>query len=73
MVAVAAGLVDGLGWGNNSKAAVMRIGLLEMKRFAIEFFPDVQAETFVQEVSLLFFLNHPSVDRRREERRERRE
>lgn len=73
MVAVAAGLVDGLGWGNNSKAAVMRIGLLEMKRFAIEFFPDVQAETFVQEVSLLFFLNHPIVDRRREERRERRE
>lgn len=27
----------------------MRIGLLEMKRFALEFFPGVEAETFVQE------------------------
>lgn len=49
VVAVAAGFVDGLGWGNNAKAAVMRIGLLEMKKFSMEFFPEVRPETFVQE------------------------
>ncbi|GAA5874570.1 hypothetical protein JCM3774_004650 [Rhodotorula dairenensis] len=49
IVAVAAGFVDGLKWGNNAKAAVIRIGLLEMKRFALEFFPGTEPETFVQE------------------------
>ncbi|GAA5885590.1 hypothetical protein JCM6882_007485 [Rhodosporidiobolus microsporus] len=49
VVAIAAGLIDGLQWGNNAKAAIMRIGLLEMKRFSLEFFPGTQAETFVQE------------------------
>ncbi|KAM0748341.1 NAD-dependent glycerol-3-phosphate dehydrogenase [Meredithblackwellia eburnea MCA 4105] len=49
VVAVAAGLIDGLNWGNNAKAAIMRIGLLEMKKFSMEFFPDVRADTFVQE------------------------
>lgn len=49
VVAVAAGFCDGLGWGNNAKAAVMRIGLLEMKNFSMEFFSGVKAETFVQE------------------------
>ncbi|GAA6027570.1 hypothetical protein JCM8097_007928 [Rhodosporidiobolus ruineniae] len=49
VVAIAAGLIDGLGWGNNAKAAIMRIGLLEMKRFALEFFPGTQPDTFVQE------------------------
>ncbi|KEI37033.1 uncharacterized protein L969DRAFT_53846 [Mixia osmundae IAM 14324] len=49
VVAVAAGFSDGLGWGNNSKAAIMRIGLLEMKKFSMEFFQGVRPETFVQE------------------------
>ncbi|CEQ40230.1 SPOSA6832_01826 [Sporobolomyces salmonicolor] len=34
VVAVAAGFIDGLQWGNNAKAAIMRIGLLEMKKLA---------------------------------------
>lgn len=49
IVAVAAGFVDGLGLGNNSKAAIIRLGLLDMKNFAKEFFPDVKDETFLQE------------------------
>ncbi|GAA5970768.1 hypothetical protein JCM11641_004446 [Rhodosporidiobolus odoratus] len=49
VVAIAAGLVDGMEWGNNAKAAIMRIGLLEMKKFALEFFPGTEADTFVQE------------------------
>ncbi|MBW0485895.1 hypothetical protein O181_025610 [Austropuccinia psidii MF-1] len=49
VVAIAAGFCDGLGWGNNAKAAVMRIGLLEMKNFSMEFFSGVKPETFVQE------------------------
>ena len=39
VVAVAAGFVDGLGWGSNAKAAVMRIGMLEMKKFSMEVSP----------------------------------
>ena len=49
VVAVAAGLSDGLGYGNNTKAAIMRIGLLETMNFCLEFFPDVRPETFLQE------------------------
>jgi len=49
IVAVAAGFVDGLEYGNNSKAAIMRIGLLEMKNFCQEFFKDIKEETFLAE------------------------
>lgn len=34
VVAIAAGLVEGAGWGDNAKAAVMRIGIKETIRFA---------------------------------------
>lgn len=49
VVAVAAGFVDGLELGNNSKAAIIRLGLLDMKNFAKEFFPTVQDKTFLEE------------------------
>lgn len=50
IVAVAAGFVDGLGWGDNAKAAVMRIGLLEMVSFGQKFFGNtVQPRTFTEE------------------------
>ncbi|EXJ96437.1 hypothetical protein A1O1_01563 [Capronia coronata CBS 617.96] len=50
IVAVAAGWVDGLGWGDNAKAAVMRVGLLEMREFGNRFFPNtVHPDTFTVE------------------------
>ncbi|RMZ80483.1 hypothetical protein DV737_g3012, partial [Chaetothyriales sp. CBS 132003] len=50
VVAVAAGWVDGLGWGDNAKAAIMRIGLLEMISFGKRFFgKTVSAQTFTEE------------------------
>ncbi|CAO1624523.1 unnamed protein product [Parajaminaea phylloscopi] len=48
VVAIAAGFTDGLGWGSNAKAAVMRIGLMEMKKFSEEFFEGVKPETFTE-------------------------
>lgn len=50
IVALAAGFVDGKGWGDNAKAAVMRVGLLEMVKFGKEFFGQtVRAGTFTEE------------------------
>lgn len=48
IVAVAAGFCDGLGMGNNTKAAVIRLGMLEMIKFARHYFADVQSMTFLQ-------------------------
>ena len=50
VVAVAAGWVDGLGWGDNAKAAIMRIGLLEMVDFGKRFFSkSIHTATFTEE------------------------
>ncbi|KAH9902056.1 glycerol-3-phosphate dehydrogenase [Xylariomycetidae sp. FL2044] len=50
IVALAAGFVDGKGWGDNAKAAIMRVGLLEMVKFGKEFFGEtVSAGTFTEE------------------------
>lgn len=50
IVALAAGFVDGLKWGDNAKAAVMRVGLLEMVAFGKQFFPKtVNTGTFTEE------------------------
>ena len=50
IVALAAGFVAGLGWGDNAKAAIMRIGLLEMRKFGKMFFENsVRTATFTEE------------------------
>lgn len=50
IVALAAGFVSGLGWGDNAKAAIMRIGLLEMVKFGKMFFSNsVHTATFTEE------------------------
>ena len=38
VVAIGAGIVDGLKFGDNTKAAVIRLGLMEMVQFVEEFF-----------------------------------
>ena len=50
VVAIAAGMVDGLGWGDNAKAAVMRVGIMEEVKFGKRFFGhSVRTETFTEE------------------------
>ena len=50
IVALAAGFVAGMGWGDNAKAAVMRVGLLEMRKFGKMFFENsVHSATFTEE------------------------
>jgi len=39
---------DGLGCGDNTKAAVIRLGLMEMIHFVEQFFPPTKLETYFQ-------------------------
>ncbi|KAI8611772.1 NAD-dependent glycerol-3-phosphate dehydrogenase C-terminus-domain-containing protein [Chytriomyces sp. MP71] len=48
VVAIAAGLVDGLKFGDNTKAAVIRIGLTEMRKFSKLFHSQVKDNTFFE-------------------------
>ncbi|XP_018482029.2 glycerol-3-phosphate dehydrogenase [NAD(+)] 1, chloroplastic-like [Raphanus sativus] len=48
IVAIATGFVDGLDMGNNTKAAIMRIGLREMKALSKLLFPSVKDSTFFE-------------------------
>ncbi|CAI9752612.1 unnamed protein product [Fraxinus pennsylvanica] len=48
VVAIAAGFVDGLEMGNNTKAAIMRIGLREMKAFSKLLFHSVKDTTYFE-------------------------
>ncbi|KAK3732803.1 hypothetical protein QZH41_006031 [Actinostola sp. cb2023] len=47
-VAIGAGMVDALGYGDNTKAAIIRIGLKEMIDFAHRFYDGVKVETFYE-------------------------
>jgi glycerol-3-phosphate dehydrogenase (NAD+) len=50
IIALAAGFVAGKGWGENTKAAIIRIGVLEMVEFGRTWFPkSVNERTFTEE------------------------
>ncbi|KAL3836825.1 hypothetical protein ACJMK2_022238 [Sinanodonta woodiana] len=48
VVAIGAGIVDGLKMGDNTKAAVIRLGLMEMVAFGEMFIPGCTRETFFE-------------------------
>lgn len=48
VVAVGAGFVDGLGYGDNTKAAVIRLGLMETVAFCKEFYDNSKIDTFLE-------------------------
>ncbi|CAH1125975.1 unnamed protein product [Ceutorhynchus assimilis] len=48
IVACGAGFADGLELGDNTKAAVIRLGLMEMVKFVQEFYPGGKLSTFLQ-------------------------
>ena len=50
VVALGAGFCDGLGYGGNTKAAIIRIGLKEMQKFCEVFYGDrkIKNETFLE-------------------------
>lgn len=48
IVACGAGFVDGMGLGDNTKAAVIRLGLMEMIKFVDIFYPGSKLSTFFE-------------------------
>jgi len=54
VVALGAGYCDGLGFGGNTKAAIIRIGLAEMKKFCDTFYGDrgIKSETLLESCGL---------------------
>ncbi|KAH3703443.1 glycerol-3-phosphate dehydrogenase [NAD(+)], cytoplasmic-like isoform X2 [Dreissena polymorpha] len=48
IVAVGAGFADGLGYGDNTKAAVIRLGLMEMVKFCEAFYHGSSQSTFLE-------------------------
>ncbi|KAF1761281.1 hypothetical protein GCK72_009536 [Caenorhabditis remanei] len=48
VVACAAGFTDGLGYGDNTKAAVIRLGLMETTKFVEHYYPGSNLETFFE-------------------------
>ncbi|CDW55887.1 NAD Gly3P dh C and NAD Gly3P dh N domain containi ng protein [Trichuris trichiura] len=52
VVACAAGMVDGLGYGSNTKAAVIRLGFIEMIEFIKRLYPNSKLTTFFESCGL---------------------
>lgn len=48
IVACAAGFADGLGWAYNVKSAIIRLGLLETKKFVEHFYPSSVGHTYFE-------------------------
>ncbi|XP_048728352.1 glycerol-3-phosphate dehydrogenase [NAD(+)], cytoplasmic-like [Ostrea edulis] len=48
IVGIGAGIVDGLGYGDNTKAAVIRLGLMEMIKATEMFIPEMKVTTFFE-------------------------
>lgn len=48
IVACGAGFADGMGLGDNTKSAIIRLGLMEMIKFAQTFYENTQLTTFYE-------------------------
>jgi glycerol-3-phosphate dehydrogenase (NAD+) len=52
IVACAAGFSDGLGYGDNTKAAIIRLGMMEIVRFVNQYYPGAHLSTFFESCGL---------------------
>ncbi|TKR78270.1 hypothetical protein L596_019104 [Steinernema carpocapsae] len=52
IVACAVGFAEGLGYGSNTKAALIRLGMLEMTKFVETFYPGSDLKTFFESCGL---------------------
>lgn len=52
IVACGAGFADGLGYGDNTKAAIIRLGMMEIVKFVNQFYPGAKLSTFFESCGL---------------------
>lgn len=52
VVALGSGFVDACGLGNNTRAALIRIGMMEIHRFAMKYFPSSNPMTMVESAGI---------------------
>lgn len=48
IVGIGCGICDGMGLGHNTKSAVLRLGLMEMVQFGLEYIPGSKVDTFFE-------------------------
>lgn len=48
IVGIGCGICDGMGLGHNTKSAVLRLGLMEMVQFGVEYIPGCKVDTFFE-------------------------
>lgn len=64
-MAVGTGFIDGLGVGDNAKAAIIRIGLIEMTRFVDKFYESAHLATIYESCGVADLITACYFDRNR--------
>merc|ERR1712061_707620 len=58
VIGLAGGICDAIGAGGNTKAAIIRMGLIEMAKFIEKFFPTAKKDTLFESCGVADLISH---------------